>query len=254
MTISTRPVIVYGVPLSQPVRAVMWLLLYKRTPFEMVLINPGSKGETGSRNPAYLAKNPGGTIPTIEEPDSGFVLGEAHAILCYLSNKHAWHDVYPADHRLRAKVDWYLHYHHRNVRDASTGLVAPRIRKDLNIPEATQQSARATLTNALRTLETGWLAQSRFLTGANVTLADFAAYVEIGQLQPAFTNVYDFEPFPNIRRWMDAMKQVDGHDDVHVVLRELGDISAEAPSIDRIRNANKRALSVLQEKLAGLAR
>lgn len=254
MSSPTRPVIVYGVPLSQPVRAVTWLLLYKRTPFEMVLINPGSKGETGSRNPAYLAKNPGGTIPTIEEPDSGFVLGEAHAILCYLSNKHAWHDVYPADHRLRAKVDWYLHYHHRNVRDASTGLVAPRIRKDLNIPEATQQSAHATLTNALRTLETGWLARSRFLTGASVTLADFAAYVEIGQLQPGFTNVYDFEPFPNVRRWMETMKQVDGHDDVHVVLRELGDISAEAPSIDRIRNANKRALSVLQEKLAGLAR
>ena len=37
----------------------------------MVLINPGSTGEAGSRNPSYLAKNPGGTIPTIEEPDTG---------------------------------------------------------------------------------------------------------------------------------------------------------------------------------------
>ena len=135
MSKSTQPVILYGVPFSQPVRAVMWLMLYKRTPFEMVLINPGSKGETGSRNPAYLAKNPGGTIPTIEEPDTGFVLGEAHAILCYLSNRHGWDDVYPKDHQSRARVDWYLHYHHRNVRDASLGLVAPKIRKDLDIPE-----------------------------------------------------------------------------------------------------------------------
>ena len=71
--------ILYGVPFSQPVRAVTWLLLYKRLPFDMVLINPGSKGETGSRNPAFLAKNPAGTIPTIEEPDTGFTLGEAHA-------------------------------------------------------------------------------------------------------------------------------------------------------------------------------
>ena len=31
----------YGVPFSQPVRAVMWLMLYKRLPFELVLINPG---------------------------------------------------------------------------------------------------------------------------------------------------------------------------------------------------------------------
>ena len=86
MSNTTQPVILYGVPFSQPVRAVMWLMLYKRLPFEMVLINPGSKGETGSRNPVYLAKNPGGTIPTIEERDTGFVLGEAHAIMCYLSN------------------------------------------------------------------------------------------------------------------------------------------------------------------------
>ena len=84
--------------------AVMWLMRYKRMPFAMVLINPGSKGDTGSRNPAYLAKNPGGTIPTIEERDTGFVLGEAHAIMCYLSNKHGWDDVYPADSRRRAKV------------------------------------------------------------------------------------------------------------------------------------------------------
>jgi glutathione S-transferase len=222
-------------------------------PFEMLLINPGSRGDTGSRNPAYLAKNPGGTIPTIEEPDTGFVLGEAHAILCYLSNKHGWEDVYPPDPRLRAKVDWYLHYHHRNIREASVGLVAPKIRKDLNIPETTQQAARATLTNALNALDTGWLAQSRYLAGAQVTIADFAAYVEIGQLQPRFTNLFDFEGLPNVRRWLEEMQRIDGHDDVHVVLAELGDISVEPPAMETIRNANKRALGTLKQRLAELA-
>ena len=253
MSPMTQPVILYGVPFSQPVRAVMWLMLYKRTPFEMVLINPGSRGDSGSRNPAYLAKNPGGTVPTIEEPDTGFVLGEAHAIMCYLSNKHGWEDVYPTDHRLRAKVDWYLHYHHRNVREASVGLVAPRVRKDLDVPDATQQAARASLTRALHTFESHWLAKSRYLTGAQLTLADFAAYVEIGQLQPGFTNLFDFEPFPNVRRWLGEMKRVDGHDDVHVVLATLGDISGEPPTMDAIRNANKTALRVLKRKLGELA-
>lgn len=253
MTDTKSPLILYGVPFSQPVRAVMWLLLYKRMPFEMVLINPGSKGDTGSRNPAYLAKNPGGTIPTIEEPDSGFVLGEAHAIMCYLCSRHGWDDVYPADLHARAKVDWYLHYHHRNVRDASVGLVAPKIRKDLNIPEATQQTARNTLTNALGVLETGWLAESQFLIGSTPTIADFAAYVEIGQLQPGFTNVYDFEAFPNVRRWMEDVKKLDGHDTVHVVLAELGDISVEPPAMDTIRTANKNALRAVKATLAELA-
>lgn len=248
-----QPVIIYGVPFSQPVRAVMWLMLYKQTPFEMVLINPGSKGDNGSRNPGFLAKNPGGTIPTIEEPDTGFVLGEAHSIMCYLSNKHGWTDVYPADHQERAKVDWYLHYHHRNVRDASIGLVAPRIRKDLNIPEATQLAAQATLTNALNGLETGWLADSRYLAGDALSLADFAAYVELGQLRPEFTNVWDFSPYPNVQRWLDDMQQIDGHDDVHVVLAELGDISVEPPAMEAIRDANKNALRRLKGRLAELS-
>ncbi|MCY4565393.1 MAG: hypothetical protein OXE40_13075, partial [Gammaproteobacteria bacterium] len=57
-------------------------MLYKQTPFELVLINPGSRGETGSRHPDYLAKNPGGTIPMIEETATGVVLRGGHALLC----------------------------------------------------------------------------------------------------------------------------------------------------------------------------
>ena len=100
-----QSLILYGVPFSQPVRAVMWLLLFKRLPFELVMINPGSKGDNGSRNPNYLAKTPGGTIPTIEEPATGFTLGEAHAIMTYLSRVHGWTDVYPSDEQQRARVD-----------------------------------------------------------------------------------------------------------------------------------------------------
>ena len=244
--------ILYGVPFSQPVRAIMWLLLYKQMPFEMVLINPGSKGETGSRNPAYLAKNPAGTIPMIEQPSSGFVLSEAHAIMCYLCNQQGWTDLYPSEPQARAQIDSYLHFHHRNVRDASTGLVAPKIRKDLDIPEATQQMALATLTRALRAMESGWLARSPYLAGDQLSLADFAAYVEVGQLQPEFTNVFDFTEFPHVRRWLQAMKQLPGHDNVHTVLTELGDISIDPPSMDSIKNANKKALRALKAALASL--
>jgi glutathione S-transferase len=249
MTESKQPLILYGVPFSQPVRAVLWLLLYKELPFEMVLINPGSSGDNGSRNPAFLAKNPGGTIPTIEEPD-GFTLGEAHAILCYLSSQHGWSDVYPTDFRLQARVDWYLHYHHRNVRDASTGLVAPKVRKDLDIPQAVQETAKKTLTRALKTLDTGWLADSDYLVGDSVTIADMAAYVEIGQLRSCFTNLYDFSPFTNVERWLDQMSRVAEHDVVHVVLSELGDISSQAPDMEAIRNANKSALRALKARLS----
>ena len=245
--------ILYGVPFSQPVRAVIWLLLNKGSPFQMVPINPGSKGASGSRNPAYLAKNPGGTIPCWEESETGFALAEAHAILVYLCRKHQWTDFYPsADIQRAARIDWYLNYHHRNIRDASSGMVAPRVRKDLNIPEDRQRAATATFTAGLNALESGWLRESRYLAGDSATIADLAAYVEIGQLQPCFTNVYDFEPFPNVRRWLADMAQVPGHDEAHVTLAELGDISAEPPSMETIVNANKQGLRVLKERLTAL--
>ncbi len=243
--------ILYGVPLSQPVRAVMWLFIMHRTPFELVLINPGSRGENGSRHPDYLAKCPGGTIPCLEEPDTGFTLGEAHAIMPYLCRTNGWTDVYPDDERVRAKIDAYLHYHHRNVREASIGLVAPSVRKDLDIPEAIRESAKRNLTAALDTLENSYLPDSQFLMGDQVSLADLAAYVEIGQLRPEFTNVFDLSGFANITRWLDTMAGVPGHDEVHVVLAEMGDISQQAPEMDTIRQANITALKTLKATLAG---
>ena len=42
--------IVYGVPFSQPVRAVLWALLHKNRSFRLELINPGYSGAGGSRH------------------------------------------------------------------------------------------------------------------------------------------------------------------------------------------------------------
>jgi len=67
---------------------------------------------------------------------------------------------------------------------------------------------------------------------------------------PQFTNVFDLTPFPNVVRWLHDMTQVEGHDDVHVVLKELGDISETAPEMEAIKNANKQALRALKAKLA----
>ena len=85
--------------------------------------------------------------------------------------------------------------------------------------------------------------------GDSPTLADFAAYADIGQLQSQFTNVFNFDDFPQVKQWLNNMTQIEGHDDVHVVLAELGDISVEPPSLEKIKNANKRALQTLQQKI-----
>jgi len=244
--------IIYGVPFSQPVRALIWLMLLKKQPFELVLINPGSKGENGTRHPDYLAKNPSGTIPCLEEPDSGFCLGEAHAIMPYLCQKYGWTDMYPDDLRDRARIDQYLHYHHRNLREASVGMIAPKIRKDLNIPQVMQDMAYKNFSRALRVLDSFWLARHDYVAGNTLTIADLAAYAEIGQCQRRFTNVFDFSPFANLHAWLERMHKVDAHDQVHVVLSELGDISQQEPDMETIVNANKRALSILKQELEAI--
>lgn len=243
---------IYGVPFSQPVRSVIWLLLLKKLPFELVPTNPGSKGDNGSRNPSYLAMNPSGTIPCLEEPDTGYSLGEGHAIMAYLCQKNGWTDVYPNDLQARGKVDWYLNFHHRNIRDAS-GMVAPKIRKDLNIPELAQEMAKRTFTAGLNTLDNYCLQNTRYIAGDHLTIADFSAYGEIGQLQSRFTNIFDFDPYPNVRRWLADMHAVPFHDEAHIVLSELGDISEEAPTMDIIRSANINALGTIATTVAGFA-
>ena len=48
------------------------------------------------------------------------------------------------------------------------------------------------------------------------------------------------------------MQNVDYHDDIHVALFELGDISKEAPPIEVIINANKKAFKVIEEKITDM--
>ena len=98
-----------------------------------------------------------------------------------------------------------------------------------------------------------WLSESKFLTGDQVTIADLSAYVEIGQLQSQFTNIYDFRDLPNINRWLQDMQKVEFHDEIHTALFELGDISKEAPSMELIKNANKKAFLALKECLSKIA-
>jgi glutathionyl-hydroquinone reductase len=112
--------------------------------------------------------------------------------------------------------------------------------------------SQANVDKAFKAIEDGWLSKSRYLIGDQLTIADMSAYVEIGQLQSKFTNVYDFEPFPNIRRWLEDMSQVAYHDEIHTSLYELGDISIEAPSMEKIISANKKGFVVIQEQLADM--
>ena len=88
--------------------------------------------------------------------------------------------------------------HHRNVRGFCR-LGAPKVEKTLIFRKFINTS-KATIEKAFQAIKC--FANSKFLVGDNMTIIDLSAYVEIGQLQRQFTNIYDFTNMPNIQRWL----------------------------------------------------
>jgi len=98
---------VWGRNTSSNVQKVMWLIGEIGLKYQRIDVG-GPFG--GNREPAYLAKNPNGLVPTLEEED-GFLLWESNSILRYLAAKHG-SDIEPRDLKpgvLAHKwMDWHL--------------------------------------------------------------------------------------------------------------------------------------------------
>ena len=247
----------HGVPLSQPFRSVAWTLLQKRVPFEVSLCVPGSGGKRGSKGEAYLALNPLGTVPLLE--DGPVKVVESAAILQYLSSKHGWTDLYPASLSDRARVDAFCHWHHGGTRQLAGGFYAPHVRPDMAEKFGEDGIARAKKSgmDALNTLETAWLAADPFLAGANATLADLIAYEEVAQLAPKFGNVLTYEgTYPKVAAWLERMAALPYHDEAHVALKVMGDLAApnELPMMKRLGAATKAGMEAIAAANAATAK
>jgi glutathione S-transferase len=94
---------IYGIARTRAFR-VLWMaeelgLDYEHFPIET--------GPAGARKPDYLAVNPNGRLPAID--DDGFILWESLAINLYLAQKHATGTMYPATLEGQAKAaQWSL--------------------------------------------------------------------------------------------------------------------------------------------------
>src|SRR5262245_3026815 len=80
---------IYGIARTRAFRAI-WIakelgLDYEHVPLEI--------GPAGARKPEYLAINPNGRLPAIN--DDGFILWESLAINLYLAKKHSLGRLYP---------------------------------------------------------------------------------------------------------------------------------------------------------------
>ncbi|MDQ0314350.1 glutathione S-transferase family protein [Amorphus orientalis] len=156
----------------------------------------------GNREAAYLALNPNGLIPTLEE-DDGFVMWESNAIVRYLAERHGA-GIHPPDLRARAVadqwMDWELSVLSPAMFPVFWGLVRtkPEDRNEQAIAAGIEKA-----TAALRVLDDR-LAESAFVAGDAFSVGDIPPAVHIRRFLEL---VADRPPLPNVERWYAAIAE-----------------------------------------------
>src|SRR5262249_31496794 len=163
---------IYGVARTRAFRA-LWMaeelgLDYEHLPLEI--------GAAGARKQDYLALNPNGRLPAIDE--DGFVLWESLAITLYLAKKHG--RLYPATLEGEAKA-WQWSFW--AVQEVDRGVNIWSLHA-LRLPAAERDAARRA--EALKVIDApfrvldGALAKTRHLLGDDFTVADLNGPAVLG--------------------------------------------------------------------------
>lgn len=144
------------------------------------------------KQPEFLAKNPFGQLPVIE--DGTTTISDSNAILVYLASKYDKSERYlPRDPVALADVQRWLSVAQAELRYGPGNL---RLLALLKAPIDKGVAERATQ-QVLPVLESE-LGKRTWLVGSNVTIADVAMYT-YSALAPE--GGVSLEPYPNIRAW-----------------------------------------------------
>ena len=189
---------IWGRATSSNVMKVLWLLDELGVAFER-LDAGGAFGR--NKTPEYLAMNPPGLIPTLEE--NGFSLFESNAILRYIGNAYApGSDWYPAAPRARAEVDAWLDLQQTMMTGPMSRMFVGLVRTPADQRDPAAIAAAATEAGRVWTMAEARLASGDFLGGATPSLADLA----FGPLVHRwFMLPVDRPALPALRAWYDRL-------------------------------------------------
>jgi glutathione S-transferase len=155
-----------------------------------------------NREPAYLAMNPNGLVPTLEE-DDGFLLWESNSICRYLAAKHDKNNILePKDLRQRGLasqwMDWQLSVLGPAITPAFWGLIrTPPEKRDAAAIKASQDKTVA----AMLMLE-AQLGKTAYVAGPAFSYGD----IPVGVMTYRYRQlVPDRPPTPNVERWFEAI-------------------------------------------------
>lgn len=150
---------------------------------------------------AFLAKNPAGQVPVIE--DGEVTLADSNAILVYLSSVYdAARTWYPTDVLLQSRIQGFLSLAAGKL---AFGAAAARV---INVfgAQADKAKAQELAHGLLRFLESQ-LAAAPWLVSEHPTIADVAMYTYIAHAPEGDVALDDY---PNVRAWLSRIEQLPG--------------------------------------------
>lgn len=169
---------VYGHPMSTCTRKVLTTLAEKNASAEFVMVDI-MKGE--SHTPEYLARQPWGQVPVLEE-DDGWRLYESRAIIRHLDATLPGPSLTPSNPRDRARMEQWISVEAANftpgVMKILGQLMFARWRgEEPNM--AIVEEGRTSVRKAIAVMERA-LGEHEYIAGSSFTLADigFMPYVE----------------------------------------------------------------------------
>jgi glutathione S-transferase len=190
---------IWGRNTSSNVQKAMWAVGELKLECQRIDIG-GAFGK--NKEPKYLAMNPNGLVPTLEEED-GFLLWESNSIVRYLAGKHDKVGVLePKDARTRALasqwMDWQLSVVGPAITPAFWGLIrTPEDKRDL----AAIKTAQDKTTAAMQIMD-AQLAKTKFLAGDTFSYGD----IPVGVMCYRYRQLVPGRPaMPHLDRWYDAI-------------------------------------------------
>ncbi|MEN3385336.1 MAG: glutathione S-transferase [Hyphomicrobiales bacterium] len=156
----------------------------------------------GNDEPSYLAKNPNGLVPTLEEDE--FVLWESNAIVRYLASKYGRGTLEPADLQERASasrwMDWQLTVCAPAIHGLFWGLIrTPPEQRD----HAHIAASRDKTTAAMRILD-AQLAKTAHVAGEAFSMGD----IPVGTIAYRYRRLAPDRPdLANLERWFAGIEQ-----------------------------------------------
>ena len=185
---------IYGTRMSSNVQKVLWCCGELGLPFERDE-NIGGPSRH-DRTAAYLALNPNGLIPTID--DDGFILWESNVIVRYLAAKHGMGTLCPSDLARRADADRWMDWQQTALASHMGVAFRGLLRKPPDaIPEEQLRSAVQKAGDTWK-IPDARLADRPFVAGATLTMGDIA----LGNAVHRWFKLPITRPeLPHLKRW-----------------------------------------------------